>query len=30
MQAYRRFCDNPIGASIDDLQEIVDDDLLAP
>jgi hypothetical protein len=30
MQAYRRFCDNPLGASVDDLQEIVDDDLLAP
>ena len=32
MQAYRRFCNNPIGgmgASMDDLHEIVDDDLLA-
>ena len=32
MQAYRRFCRNPIGgtgAGMDDLREIVDDDLLA-
>ena len=32
MHAYRRFCNNPIGgvgASMDDLREIVDDDLLA-
>ena len=32
MQAYRRFCSNPIGgmgAGMDDLREIVDDDLLA-
>ena len=32
MQAYRRFCDHPIGgpgARMDDLREIVHDDLLA-
>ena len=32
MQAYRRFCNDPIGgmgAGMDDLREIVHDDLLA-
>ena len=32
MRAYRRFCSTPIGgmgAGMDDLREIVDDDLLA-
>ena len=29
LQAYRRFCANPIGARKDDLREILCDDLLA-